>query len=227
MKKLLLSLFICSLGFSISSYSQIVENVDYSIDGDKIYITYDISYYEDGKKYNVDLKFVDNNGRIIIPKTVEGDIGSVYGGRNRKITWAVLQDMQEMSGEYKAIVTINEKETEKQNTQKHSFLFCPNLPWAFFGVKYAYIGKAGCYISGASDFGLMDETCHVTGGLALSVAQSTNIYFGGGMEIFWAEPLVESGVILKFKSITIDLGGGLNIFDTYYSYGKIGAGFSF
>lgn len=227
MKKLLLSLFICSLVYSIDSYAQIVENVDYRIDGDKIYITYDISYYENGEKYNVDLKFVDNNGRIIIPKTVEGDIGSVYGGRNRRITWKVLQDIQEMNGQYKAVVAIKEKKAKKQNAKKHSVLICPSVPWAFIGAKYAYIGKAGGYISCASDFALLDEAFHVTGGLALSVAQSTNIYFGGGMDVFLGEPLVESGVILKFKFLTIDLGGGVNIYDTYYSYGKLGAGISF
>lgn len=211
----MLSLLILCLYFQ--GYSQIIENVDYEIIGDQISVTYDLKKYKACEKYNIELEFVSERGETIIPATVEGDIGLIHGGKRKKIVWHVLRDIQEMEGRYKAVVTIT-----KQVIKMHSVFISPNMPWSFAGLRYTNIKNLGYYVSVASDFGLIEATLHLTGGMVIPVAKRTNIYFGGGGEIFWQEIIVESGVFLKFKSLTIDITGvGINLTDIDYSYSKL------
>ncbi len=220
MKKAIVSLFIlytCTI-----NYSQVIENVNYNVLDDQIDITYDLVSYKKGQKYNIVLKFVDDKGKTIIPVTVEGDIGIVKGGLNKRIIWNVLNDIQEFEGRYKAVITLT-----KPKINKHSILYNANIPWDFFGIKYAYIGRLGCYTSLASDFGLLDETSHFTGGLAVRAATRTNIYFGGGLELSWGNTVLESGIILKFNHATIDSGLGFDLMDSEYNYFKFAFGYSF
>ena len=221
MKIPILSLLILCLCFQ--GFSQIIENVDYNIEGDIISVTYDLNNFKASAKYNIDLKFINDKGSTVIPESVEGDIELVKGGKNKKIIWNVVKDIQEMEGQYKAVVTIT-----KQETKNHTIFLSPNLPWAPFGARYAYIKKYGCYVSFASDLGLIDGTFQFTGGLVASVARRTNIYLGGGMEILWQEPIGESGVFLKFNNITVDIiGVGINFSDREYCYTKFGVGINF
>lgn len=216
-------LLLLIIGLCFRGFSQTIENVDYNIEGDIISVTYDIKSYKASEKYNIELKFINDQGKAIIPETAEGDIGLVKGGKNKKIIWNVVKDIQEFEGRYKAVVTIAGKET-KYNT----IFLSPNLPWTFVGARYAYINKFGCYVQIASDFALIEEAFHVTGGFVLPVAKRINIYAGGGMEIFWQEVLVESGVFLKFNNITVDIiGVGINLTDINYSYSKFGIGINF
>jgi hypothetical protein len=115
----------------------------------------------------------------------------------------------------------------KPEIKKHSVLYNSNIPWGFFGIKYAYIGRFGCYASLASDFGLLDRTSHFTGGLAVRAATRTNIYFGGGLELSWGDAIVDSGIILKFNHFTIDTGVGFDLMDGEYTFIKLAIGYSF
>ncbi len=97
--------------YSINSFSQStsakIENVDYSVVGSKIIVTYDIINAGAEENFQVDLKFVDEQNHNVYPLSLSGDVGNtIYRGKEKRITWNVLKDREEISGNYKAVVSI-------------------------------------------------------------------------------------------------------------------------
>ncbi len=97
--------------FSINSFSQTtlanIENVDYSVVGSKIIVTYDIINAGAEENFQIDLKFVDEQNRNVYPLSLSGDVGNtIYMGKEKRITWNVLKDRDELIGNYKAVVSI-------------------------------------------------------------------------------------------------------------------------
>jgi uncharacterized protein (TIGR02145 family) len=103
MRKCLLLFFLISLGWS---YSQTIENVDFKVESKKILISYDLSLSDPNNAVNIYLLFKDQQGKVLIPKTISGDILKVKKGEGKRILWDVLADGIVLSGKHKAIVSI-------------------------------------------------------------------------------------------------------------------------
>ena len=103
MHKLILIIFL----FSISGvFSQSIENVDFRAEGKTIVVTYSFFYPKVDTTINVELVFKDEQGGLVAPKTISGDIKNVKPGESKRIVWDALRDGINLSGKYKAEVNI-------------------------------------------------------------------------------------------------------------------------
>ena len=91
-------------GIHVNLYSQetkaLIENVDFFVINEKIMITYDLVQASSQETFNLSIECVTENNEIIIPATVEGDVGeNVKYGKGKKIYWDVFNDVEEITGE--------------------------------------------------------------------------------------------------------------------------------
>ncbi len=108
---------------SQTSWAQKAENVEVTATKEKVIVTYNLP----GKKsaiYDVSLRFDMDDGKVIRPKSVRGDIGKVMAGEGKAIIWDVYKDVSGLSGKINPIIEVNEvisknkkqKEAKKQPT---------------------------------------------------------------------------------------------------------------
>ena len=96
--------------FLVSSvFSQSIENVDFRAEGKTIVVMYDFFHSKSDTAINVELVFKDQQGGVIAPKTITGDIKYVKPGESKRIVWDVLSDDITLSGKYKAFVIIQNR----------------------------------------------------------------------------------------------------------------------
>ena len=103
MHKLISIIFLFSVG---GVFSQSIENVDFRAEGKTIVVTYDFFYSKVDTAINVELVFKNQEGGVVTPKTISGDIKYVKPGESKRIVWDVLTDGIRLSGKYKAEVSI-------------------------------------------------------------------------------------------------------------------------
>lgn len=232
-RKIHLYAFLLCLG--THAYSQVINNVNYKVVDEKVFVTYDL-VSESHTRYNITLKFVDEKGDVIIPKTIKGDLTNVTGGTQKEIIWYVTNDIKDFEGKYKAVLTI-----VKKIQSRHSLFYDADVPLTFAGIRYTYLGKFGGYVSVSTDFGAIDEFLICTAGLTMRIADKFYPYIGGGLEVFYFEPVPEAGFVINIKNMVIDLGFGMIIhyYDATYGFnnyneelellpfGKVGIGFIF
>ena len=83
------------------------ENIDFYVVEEKIVVSYDLVKASPQETFEVSLEFVNENNEIIIPVTVEGDVGyNIKGGKGKKIYWDVFSDVDEIAGEIKPRLNI-------------------------------------------------------------------------------------------------------------------------
>jgi uncharacterized protein (TIGR02145 family) len=104
MRKTLLLFFLISLGWS---FSQTIENVDFRAEGKTIVVMYDFLHPKADTSVNIELQFKDQQGSVITPKTISGDLKNVKPGEGKRIVWDVIADGVILSGKYKAELKIN------------------------------------------------------------------------------------------------------------------------
>lgn len=96
-----------SLSFSFTLFSQTAENVAVTTTNDKIIVAYDLT----GKKsalYEVDLKFRLADGKTIVPKSLNGDYGTVEAGKGKAIIWDLYKDVNGLSGAIDPEISVTE-----------------------------------------------------------------------------------------------------------------------
>lgn len=91
---------------SLNVISQVIQNVDFNFVDDKIVIFYDLVDCDSKYKYDIDIKFIDDQGNTIIPRNLSGDYGLVTCGRNKKVEWDLFKQVNKFEGNYKAEVSI-------------------------------------------------------------------------------------------------------------------------
>ena len=106
MHKLILIIFVFSVGCVLS---QSIENVDFRAQSKSIVVTYDFFHSKTDTAINIELVFKDQQGVVLNPKTITGDIKNVKPGESKRIVWNVLSDGINLSGKYKAEVSIQKK----------------------------------------------------------------------------------------------------------------------
>jgi sulfatase modifying factor 1 len=92
--------FILFLLVSANFFAQSIENVDFRAEGKTIVVTYDFFHSKADTAINVELVFKDQQGVVITPKTISGDLRNVKPGESKRIVWNVLSDRAELSGKY-------------------------------------------------------------------------------------------------------------------------------
>jgi hypothetical protein len=97
MRKLLLLFFLISLGWS---FSQTIENVDFKAEGKTIVVKYDYSHPNPDSLINIQIQFKDQQGTVVKPITIYGDIKNVMPGKDKRIVWDALSDGVKLSGKY-------------------------------------------------------------------------------------------------------------------------------
>ncbi len=81
-------------------FSQSIENVDFRAEGKKILIRYDLLSKNKDTLCNLKLVFKNEQGQIITPRTVNGDLDLIKPGENKSILWDVIADGVILSGKY-------------------------------------------------------------------------------------------------------------------------------
>jgi hypothetical protein len=73
----------------------VAKNIDITIEQNRAIIHYDIISKIPGSVHHVDLKFLDEDYRLVTPSLLSGDIGSDISGKlDRKIEWDISNDVQ-------------------------------------------------------------------------------------------------------------------------------------
>lgn len=108
MKHLLSCLLMASLFFiSIQLCAQDASNITVSPTEDKLIVTYDLDGKK-GKVYFVKLNFKNEDGSIIKPETLNGDIGKVESGPGKAVVWDLYKDVNGLKGTIEPMIDVQE-----------------------------------------------------------------------------------------------------------------------
>jgi len=99
-------------------------NVKVETTADQLIVNYDLTGNSEAV-YQVNLKFLKDDGTYLLPKTTYGDIGKVNAGTNKKIVWQVYKDVKELKGNLKPIL---DAETVKAAPKKQAATPVPPQP---------------------------------------------------------------------------------------------------
>jgi len=103
---LLYFFFILSLQVISAQLNMKISGVNFRLGDEGIVVQYDIVDGSPGNQYFIELKFISDSGDKIIPESTTGDIGkNVKAGMGKTITWDIIKDRFEFSGNLKAVVT--------------------------------------------------------------------------------------------------------------------------
>lgn len=102
-------LVLCFFAYT-NANSQQIENVDFSLEGNTLVVTYDLINCPTKSFYNIGLTFIDRSNKNIIPISIGGDIKKVYPGTGKKIVWKYTDDsyIGDIETDLKATVKILE-----------------------------------------------------------------------------------------------------------------------
>ena len=133
---LLLIVLPCVLNAQVTKAE--ITNVDFQVNNNKIYVTYDIENYSPIEKFIVNLTFINDIGEEFIPISTTGTSNvEITGGKQRKIVWDVLKDSVDVYGSLKARVYIEKVKQKPGNMSMALYsLVVPGL-----GDKYVVNAK--------------------------------------------------------------------------------------
>jgi hypothetical protein len=199
------------LANNILTFSQTVENVRFTQEGEKIIIYYDLKDKAGAKYlYAISVFYSLDNGSTYIPlKSVLGDIGkNISPGNNKKLTWNVLADVNELSGEVKFKVNAS-PEKKVRTFGDYDFFINTRTQGHFwpFGGRMGILGPGsiGFYVS---------------------------FYYGIYYEDFEEKYLLLGGPNVnivnreKFR-VALFSGAGYSYYDEYYEYFDYHDGFQY
>jgi len=87
-------------------FGQAADNIQISNTDEQLIINYDLIGKTDGV-YTIELNIELQNGTVIKPTSIYGDVGKVIAGDNKKIVWDVYKDVESLSGEIKADIEVS------------------------------------------------------------------------------------------------------------------------
>lgn len=124
----MLNKFLLSISFiffwGIMAFAQKAINVKVETTADQLLVHYDLTGNSEAV-YQVDLKFLKEDGSYLTPKTTFGDIGKVNAGMHKKIVWQVYKDVKELKGNIEPVLNI---ETVKTAPKKQAATPSPPQP---------------------------------------------------------------------------------------------------
>ncbi|OQY02887.1 MAG: hypothetical protein B6I20_06125 [Bacteroidetes bacterium 4572_117] len=143
MKRLIFAVFIIFTGYAILPAQLIskakIENVEAVMAGEKIEVSFFISHTSKNENVGVELKF-QNGDKYIYPKSITGSTELLSAGKHT-IVWDVLNDVEELQGEIKPIISIIE--TSRKLKAQNAF-----VPGFNSGNKFLATVSYACIITG-------------------------------------------------------------------------------
>ena len=82
-----------------------IENVDFFENDAKIVLTYDLIAKKPDSYFNIEVKFIDKEGKQIRASYLEGDVKGVKPGSDKHVEWDVLRQGEDLIGSYTAQIT--------------------------------------------------------------------------------------------------------------------------
>lgn len=108
--------FLLCLLFGSSLNAQKTSNINVSTTDDKMIITYDLA--GDSKEmYDIELSFRKEDNTILVPKALNGDVGKVQPGTNKRIIWDVYKDVSGISGKINPIINAKQIASKKDGNK--------------------------------------------------------------------------------------------------------------
>ncbi len=129
---------------SVEAVEETVQNVHFEVQGKEVHVFYDLS----GRgTYTVELRLSADGGRTFksIPQDLTGDIGAkVHPGRNKRIVWDALKDVEQLEGESFVFEVIA---TRRAGSKK----------WALIGGAVAAGAAAAILVSVGAETGIGEK----------------------------------------------------------------------
>lgn len=97
------------------SYTQSIQNVDFTVSNNKVIVTYDLVDCPNYKSYDIKLYYSEGS-RYLEATSVTGSIDKQSCGRYKSITWDVLSDKNELKGNIQVEVRITKTYSTKIRT---------------------------------------------------------------------------------------------------------------
>ena len=86
-----------------------ITGVDFWHENNSLIVGYNIVSNSPDDKFTVGLKFVNETGMVINPRSLSGDVGrNVQSGTGKTIKWDAASDQADFTGNLKAVVTISQ-----------------------------------------------------------------------------------------------------------------------
>lgn len=156
----------------LAANAQTVENTDFRLSNDFIYITYDIVDYAKNDYFTVDVNIVTSSGHRIPASAFSGSYGvNVPGGSSKQIIWNLKEDQISLNEPISVEVIIQKQDGKILSISEippgsHTFLFNTLLPglgtsrlgsgseaqWSWGIVGYGMVGSAVFFRLKAVDF---------------------------------------------------------------------------
>jgi len=111
LERILLGFLICL--FTQYTFGQAADNIKINNTDEQLIITYDLIGKSDGV-YTVTLSIELEDGEVVIPKSINGDVGLVATGYDKKIVWDVYEDVNSLSGSIKANIEVSSFKNDEQ-----------------------------------------------------------------------------------------------------------------
>lgn len=111
MKKIYLFILI-SILFRFNGFTQSISGVDFSINNQKMYVTFKLDGVEESTKFSYDfcIKIIKrDNPDIITAKSISGDVINTTTNGEKLIIWDVFKDIEFLEGDFKVEVYICNK----------------------------------------------------------------------------------------------------------------------
>ena len=132
-------------------FSQNIENVHLNVIAEKIIVNYDLINCSPKKRYDISVRFLNGN-KVIYPKSIIGDLDTIICGKDKSITWDVLKDIDDLSGNMTAIVEISKSHSIKTPGGPSNALLSLLVPG--LGVKFVTSGQKKWYVRTIVVYGL-------------------------------------------------------------------------
>lgn len=100
---------------SFCVFSQEATNVKVTTTDEQMIVTYDINSSPDNM-FNVDMYFTKEDGSILEPEAINGDVGKVTGGKGKAIIWNVYEDVDGLSGALNPVINIKPSVSDKKKS---------------------------------------------------------------------------------------------------------------
>jgi hypothetical protein len=119
---LFIAVYMLQLNHSAAQSKATIENVDFHIKNDTLWVTYDLLHARQNELFNIGITITTASGKTIQPVSVSGDAGAmVNGGKGKKIRWDINKDRVVISESIYVEVTATVSEMKPPEASKGKF----------------------------------------------------------------------------------------------------------
>ncbi|MFH0894347.1 MAG: hypothetical protein V2A54_07915 [Bacteroidota bacterium] len=117
-----LAVMMLQLNQAMAQSKATIENVDFHIQNDTLWVTYDILHAAKNEQFNIGITITTASGKTIQPVSVSGDAGAgINGGKGKKICWDINKDRVVIAEGIYVDVTATIYEVQPPETSKEKY----------------------------------------------------------------------------------------------------------